>query len=323
MRLERTLHRERRPERRCDGLRTVESGFCNADDRHETAVQRRAASDDRRIGSKRGSPKAVADHGHRARARRFAILGEKRAAQSRRLFEHVEIVARGELSPDLPGLLTGQCRLQERLICRQAGEHVILAAICFVFSGRKKTRRFVDAARELAMNVLIHAEQTLGAGRRQWLQRDSVENRENPGVDADAECDGRDRNRREAGVLRQRSRREANIVPIAREHVALPGNLEIRNHRAERLLPQPQSSSAASGELFHQIAGSGFVAARQKSDETGKLRIHAKPSWMPLLSPRRPTSPSDRDDSRSRPGCPAVRRGSSASTGRRAPAQDR
>ncbi len=217
------------------------------------AVQRRAVSNNRRIGCKRGTPEAVADYGYRARARRLAIPGEKRAAQSRRLLEHVEIIARGKLSPDLLGFLAAQGRPEERLICREPGEHAILVAIFFVFGGRKKARRFVDVSRDLAMNVLIHADKTLRARHRQLLQRDSVEHRENPRVDADAECDGRDRNHGEAGILRQHSRREANIVPITREHVALPGDLEIRNHRAERLLPQPPSTPAARGELFHQI----------------------------------------------------------------------
>ena len=267
--LQHGLHRHRRPHRRRHSLGALEPGRSDADDHGRRPVERDDTPDDRRVRAKVGSPEGVAEHEHRRGAVGPTLARGEAAADRGRDAEHLEVVARGEGADHRARLASAQQHLDERLVRRKPRERPRAVAVHLVLGVREEAGHPVHAARAACVDALSEADQAVAAGKRQGLEGQAVDNREDRGVDANPESHRPDGGGGEARIVPER--------PHGVQHVA-PERLDRRSracasHRLLHLLEAAQFQSRLPFGLLARHAALHPLLHRTR--EVGaQLRVH-------------------------------------------------
>ena len=207
------LHRHRRPKLAGPGVDPTKSRRGHANHREFGAVQGNVLAHNLRIRAELAPPQGVAQHHHRPRSSRAAILLHKRPTQRRPLPQNMEEVAGRLRSRQLFRVFSSQRRFQKGSICQQSGENVIVRSVVLVFGVRKQTRLAVNVAPNFSMNDLVDAHDLFRTGNRQKFQSDPVQNGKNPRIHSDSERRCQHHHRRESRILRQRPSPVSKIAP--------------------------------------------------------------------------------------------------------------
>jgi hypothetical protein len=202
----------RRPHLRCQERHHAgERRRRDANDRVRLAVDSDRLADGRRAGGVFTIPQPIGDH-CRARRARLVVFRQQRAADKRLHAEQLKVVAGHRLAHRKPRAVDQFHGGHRRAVGQHVGEHVVL-------------RFEIEEVRIRAGRVAIavaaageHVDQPVRALDRQRLEQQGVDQREQRGVEADADGQRRDGDQSERRAAAQPAKRETDVGQEVFEH---------------------------------------------------------------------------------------------------------
>src|SRR5579883_729709 len=203
-RLDLRLHRHRNPKfGRQQNLGSKEALGCYADDVVIKAIQLDLLSDYIWITPETVLPTGVAQDDNGVRRRSLVVFGCETAPQHRTDSEHVEIVARGLVAPEMDVFAAlAQSDRRDPVRNETRERSIAIAEIAIVWIGLR------DAVR-------ADRHQFIGPIHRQRTQQETVEGAERRGVRADRERQRQHGYGRESGRFAQPAQSNAQVLPHA------------------------------------------------------------------------------------------------------------
>ena len=175
------------------------------DDREPAAADANRPADDVGSGPEIAPPVAIRHHRHARRAD-HVVLRTDRAADRRRDAERAEVVAGDDLAEREPRTAVEVDRGEHRRVADEIFEDAVLPFQVEIIGVRRSAE--LDGAGGIAGKDV---DQPLGLRHRQRLEDQGVGNREERGVEADADRQRHDRHQRKTGTFSQPAQREPNI----------------------------------------------------------------------------------------------------------------
>ncbi len=251
-------------------IRSGESALGHADDGEGMSVEQHAAADHVRISAERPTPETIADDRYGVRRGRSVVFRRERAAEPRGSTQHVEVVARNELSSHARWL-SARGRIQRHR--RMSGDTVHEVAL-----GHDPIKRIRESGARLCQDAFIgQIEQFFRMDEGQRPQQDPFDYREDRSVHADPDRQRRCRRHREEGGLSQQSPGVPDVVRQIGQrcemlHVAICvtdcGHRAKFRHRLTSRVVGVQAGANIVGGLHRKVTGmllsQSFVIAPQR-----------------------------------------------------------
>ena len=197
--LDQVVRRERHVEVGFDDHgRSAKAAWRHADDGVAPSVENRRAAE-KVFGEAGSRPLRVARDGHRGWRSRPLLFGSEGPSARQRHAERVEVVRRHDIDHRPAGRLALGDAGHRQVVCREMGEGPARGAQVLEIRIGEGTR----AARRRPLQA-VQADNRAGCARGQARpQQQAVDQREDAGIDADAECQHQDRGRGEPAMARR------------------------------------------------------------------------------------------------------------------------
>ena len=204
------LHRRRNgnPQiRREDRRHAAEPSRRDADDRVLIAAELQRAADDRRAGAELASPVLIRNHRHPGRRRRI-VLGHERAADRSADAEHAEVVAGDDLAEGQSRAVPEVQRTEHRRVADDLLEHLVLRVEIEIVGVRRGAEALAGGD---GRRVCVDVDEPIGPLDGQRPEQHRVDYGKEGRIEADADREGGDGDRREPRALDQPAQRKTNV----------------------------------------------------------------------------------------------------------------